>query len=56
MFTELDMRPVKQKQKSCQIPIYRKAEWEPKKKDMKSPHRDMEDMYNSKTTGVNEMC
>ena len=54
VFTELDMRPVKQKQKPRQIPIYRKAEWEPMKEDMKSLHKDMEAMYNS-TTGVNEM-
>ena len=42
VFTELDMRPVKQKQKPRKIPIYRKAEWEPMKEDMKSLHKDME--------------
>ena len=55
VFTELAMRPVKQKKKPRQIPIYRKAEWEPRKEDMKSLHKYMEAMYNSKTTGVNEM-
>ena len=79
VFTDLDMRPVKQSKKEGKdqesiqssttpdpgyqwksekprrIPINRKAEWEPMKKDMKSLHKDMEAMYNSKTTGVNGM-
>ena len=55
VFTELDMRPVKQIQKPHQIPIYRKAEWEPMKEDMNSLHKDMKAMHNSETTGVNEM-
>ena len=31
VFTEFDMRPVKHKQKPCQVPMYIKAEWEPVK-------------------------
>ena len=42
VFTELDMRPVKQKQKPRRVPIYRKAEWELMKEDMRSLHNDME--------------
>ena len=49
------MRPVNQKQKPHRVPIYRKAEWEPMKEDIRSLHNDMEVMYNSETTGVNEM-
>ena len=55
IFTELDMRPVKQKQKPRRVPIYRKADWEPMKEDMRSLHNDMEVLYNSETKGVNEM-
>ena len=54
VFTEQDMRPVKQRQKPRQIQIYRKAEWEPMKEDMKSLHKDMKYVHNSETTGINE--
>ena len=42
VFTELGMRPVKQKQKPRRVPIYRKAEWGPMKEDIRSLHNDME--------------
>ena len=55
VFTDLDMRPVKHKQKPHQVPIYRKAEWKPMKEGMRSLCEDMEAMFDSETTGVNEM-
>ena len=55
VFLELDMRPVKQKQKSRKVPIYRKAEWDLMKEDMKSLHTDLEAMYDSDSIRVNDM-
>ena len=55
VFTELDVRPVKHKQKPRQVPIYRKAEWEPMKEDMRSLYGDMKSMFDSETTRLNEM-
>ncbi|MEW8547734.1 MAG: endonuclease/exonuclease/phosphatase family protein, partial [Candidatus Thiodiazotropha sp.] len=53
VFTELDMRPVRYKQKPRQIPLYRKANWELIRKDMAS----LKDTIHSKqeSTSVDDL-
>ena len=55
VFTVLDKRPVKQRQNPRQVPLYRKADWEPMKEDMRYLYGHMEAMFDLETRGVNEM-
>ena len=56
VFVEMDFRPEKHIQKPRQIPLYKKANWEKIKEDMKILNKNMESLYNPDTTDVNAMC
>lgn len=50
VFAEMDFRPEKHMQKPRLIPLYKKANWEMIKEDMKSLNENMKTFYNSETT------
>jgi len=55
VFAELDMRPIKYKQKPRSIPLYRKAKWDNIREDLKSLTSKIKDLYDSCAPNVNEM-
>ena len=53
VFTEMNFRPDKHRQKPRLIPLYKKASWEKIKEDMQPLNDDMKSIYT--TVGVNAM-
>ncbi|MCG8079022.1 MAG: endonuclease/exonuclease/phosphatase family protein, partial [Candidatus Thiodiazotropha taylori] len=54
VFTELDTRPVTNRQKPRKIPLYKKADWESMRQDVRQIHSQVEEMERS-GIGVDEM-